>query len=95
MEGDVGGQAVKCRDAAHAERALLQLPKHRVAEDVIHVAGIIGRAASAFEVFRRCHGYQFFGSLHWQRIQQDLVEEGKDRGIRPDPEAYRKDYCKA
>src|ERR1035438_8811188 len=83
-------QGPERRDPAHALRPLLQLPKHRVAENVMHVAGIVRRVAPTLEVPWRRDRYQFFRPFHRQRIQQNLVEKGKDRGICADPECYRK-----
>src|ERR1035441_9104881 len=49
-EGEVRVQRPERRDPAHALRPLLQLPKHRVAENVMHVAGIVRRVAPTLEV---------------------------------------------
>ncbi len=94
-EGEIGGDLAEACQPSHTLRVRLQATKHRVAEDVILVAGIVRGAAAVFKFVRRSQQDQLFRPLHRQRCQHDLVQQRKNGGIGADAEAERYDHDQA
>ncbi len=63
----------------------LEVAKHRVAEDLVAVARLIARVRAGLGTGRR-EVDQPIRLGHRQRLEEDLVETGKDRGVRADTE---------
>jgi hypothetical protein len=52
-KGEVRSDPPEPSQPGDPDRMLLQFPEERVAENIVHVAGIVGRPAPAFELVRR------------------------------------------
>jgi hypothetical protein len=68
----------------------LEIPEHRVAEHFVAVAGVVARVAAVLRSGRLEVG-QPRGIGHRERLEQQLVEERKDGGVRADAQRQRKD----
>ncbi len=88
LEGQVGAEQPVRRDAGERQVRLLQVAEHRVAEDLVAVARLVARLGAGLRP-RRPQVDEPIGILHRQLLEQDLVEQREDGGVRPDPERER------
>src|SRR5205823_13944894 len=83
-EGQMGGESGEYRLAA------LEVPKHRVAEHHVAVSRLAARLRTGLGA-GRCEVDEPGRIWHWERAQQDLVEQREHSGVGADPERERND----
>ena len=86
--GEVRAEDPMRRHAGEGRLHALEVAKHRVAEDFVAVARLIARMRARLGTGRRKVD-QPIRLGHRQRLEEDLVETGKDRGVRADAERQR------
>ena len=77
-------------DAGEAGLRLLEVPEHRVAEDLVASARLAARIRARLGS-RRLEVDQLLGVRHRQRAQQHLVEQRENRRIRANSKRQRQD----
>ncbi len=91
--GEVGAEGAVGGDAGEdfpGLRRLLQIPEHRVAEDLVAASLVVARLRPRLGA-RVGEVDQLVRRLHRECPQQHLVEERKDRGVGADAERERDD----
>ena len=87
-ERDVGAKGAVRGNARKARLHALQIPKHRVAEGLLAIAGLVAGCRPRLGS-RRPEVYEGVGLGHGERAQEDLVEQREDRRVRAEPESER------
>ena len=86
FERQVGLKGSMRRDTSEGLLLRLEVPEHRVAEDVVAASSLVTRLRARLGT-GCAEVHELVGPRDWERLQEHLIEQGENRRVRTDAQS--------